>query len=182
MAFESRIVAVDLATLYGSLMRKPIVSVHRAAVLALVVACAPSAAELKTARATMYKAPPATLFATMKAVTEDSYKTAISDENALALKTEASWYTPEGQMDTMRGGNLARLQNTSINLSLLVRLVKADADSYTVSVEPIALRLGLGSKPERVDPSDPSVPGWVTGKVESLQVSIYQALKRYARP
>jgi len=149
--------------------------------LVVAVACAPSQAELNTARATTYKAPPATLFGAMKATTGDSYTIAGADEAQLVVQTQATWYTPDGQVDTMVGDNLARLQDNSINFAVIVRLVKTTGDSYAVSVEPIALRLrGLGSKAERVDPSDPDVPGWVRGKVASLEMSLHRALKGYA--
>jgi hypothetical protein len=149
--------------------------------LAMVASCGPSAAKLKTAQDARYRADPATLYAAVKAVTESSYKISSSEEGPLMLRTEARWYTPEGQVDTSRGNNIARLQDNSINFSVIVRLVKRDADSYTVNVEPVALRLhGLTSKAEPLDMKDPSVPGWVHGKVESLQLAIHDRLKEYA--
>ena len=156
-------------------------SLQLGVLFALVVSCGASAAEIKTARETRYKAAPATLYAEVKAVTEGEYKTAVSDEGALVLQTQARWYTPDGQIDTTRGDNPSRLQDNSINLSLVVGLVKVDADSYKVQIEPIVLRQhGLTSKPDRLDAKDPLVPGWVHGKLESLQVSIFERLKPYA--
>ncbi len=56
-----------------------------------------------------------------------------------------------------------------------VRLVKGDTDSYTVSVEPIALRMsGPSSQPEPLDLKDPSAPGWVHGKADALQLDIHE--------
>lgn len=147
----------------------------------VAVSCGPSAGQVKTAREARYKGDPATLYAAVKAATESRHKIATSDEAALALQTEGRWYTPEGQVDTARGENLARLQQNSINFSVLVRLVKGDTDSYTVSVEPIALRMsGPSSQPEPLDLKDPSVPGWVHGKADSLQLDIHERLKPYA--
>jgi hypothetical protein len=117
----------------------------------------------------------------VRAATESRHKLAASDDAALVLRTEGRWYTPEGQVDTAPGGNLARLQQNSINFSVLVRLVKGDTDSYTVSIEPIVLRMsGPSSQPEPLDMRDPSVPGWVHGKVDALQLDIHERLKAYA--
>ena len=117
----------------------------------------------------------------MKAATERTYKIAKSDEAALGLETEPTWYTPEGAVDHTQG-NIARLQDNSINLALVVELVKADPGTYTLTVLPIVLRLHAGgsSIPERLELTDPSMPGWVKGKVDSLALEIYQALKQYA--
>jgi hypothetical protein len=151
------------------------------AVLVVVVSCGASAAEIKTAREARYKADPATLYAAAKAETERGYKIAAADDAAFMLQTEPRWYTPEGQADAARGNNIARLQENSINFSVVVRLAKVDADSYKVIVDPVALRLrGLSSKPEPLDPKDPSAPGWVQGKLESLQLGIHERLKPYA--
>jgi len=149
-------------------------------VLALLVSCGASSAEVKTARDAKYKGAPATLFATMKAATEATYKILGSDEATLVLKTEPRWYTPEGQADTARGGNVARLQDNSINLSFVVALV-TDDDTYRVNVEPIILRHStLTANPEKLQLGNPLVPGWVNGKVESLQLDLYGRLKGYA--
>ena len=162
-------------------MKKRSSSLQLAWLIAVAVSCAPSAAKLKTAREARYKADPATLYAAVKGVTDVDYELASSDDSGFVLRTAPTWYTPDGQADTKHGDNIARLQENSVNFSVVVRLVKADADSYTVSVEPVALRLrGLSSKPEPLDLKDPSAPGWVRGKVDSLQLGIYDALKQYA--
>ena len=161
-------------------MNKIIAMVQIAAALTFVASCGTSA-ELKVARDTTYKAPPATLFAAAKEVSEASYKTASSDENALRLQTEPLWYTPEGQLDTTTGNNIARLQEDSINLALVVAFNKADADTFKLDVSPIVFRKhGLSSKPDPVEPSDPSLPGWVGGKAAALQLKIHDRLTSYA--
>src|SRR5689334_25412319 len=100
-------------------MRKLSVSLQLAWLLAVVVSCGASAAELKTAREARYKADPATLYAGVKAATEGSYKIIASDEAGLMLRTEPRWYTPEGQADTTHGNNIARLQDNSVNFSVM---------------------------------------------------------------
>jgi len=149
--------------------------------VAMLVSCGPTAANIKAAQDTHYKGDPATLFAGAKAATQSDYKLVSSDDAAFTLTSEGTWYTPDGQVDRAPGQNIARLQDMSINFAVVVKVVKADADTYKVDIEPIALRKqGLVSKPDRLDMSDPSVPGWVHGKVESLQLAIYERLKAYA--
>jgi hypothetical protein len=149
--------------------------------LLLLVACGASSAELKTAREANYEAEPAKLFQEVKAVTEHNYKIAGTDENTFTLRTAPRWYTPEGQGDASQGDNPSRLQDKSINLALVVALVKADSTSWQVKIEPIVLRKNeLSSAPEQLQMSDPTVPGWVRGKIDSLQLEIHQRLKGYA--
>jgi hypothetical protein len=149
--------------------------------IATIASCGPSAANIKTAQDARYKGDPATLFAGAKAATQSDYKIVSSDDGAFTLTTEGVWYTPEGQVDRSTGQNIARLQDMSINLAVVVKVVKADADTYKVDVQPIALRKhGLVSKPETLEMSDPSVPGWVHGKLEGLELAIHDRLKAYA--
>jgi hypothetical protein len=162
-------------------MRNLPVSARFAALIALaLVACGPNAAELKTAKEARYKGDPATLFAEAKGAIEGNLKIGKSDPAALGFQTEGKWYTPLGPADTMSGGDVNKLQDGSINLTLVVRLVK-DGELYTVQVEPIILRMNKGNpKPETLTLDNISVPGWVVGKVEAAQVEIHDHLKAYA--
>ncbi|MEJ7596350.1 MAG: hypothetical protein WKG01_00455 [Kofleriaceae bacterium] len=149
--------------------------------LAVLVACGASSAQVKNARETQYTAPPATLFAEVKPVIEKDYRIVRTDPGALSYQTEPRWYTPEGLADHAEGGNIARLQENSINLSLVVTFPQVDAGQHRVTVTPIILRKpGISSKPETLDRNDPSIPGWVGGKVEGLELAIYEHLKSYA--
>lgn len=151
-------------------------------ILALVLTCACGASSTG-ARDTLYKAPPATLFSTARAVADgEHYKVIAADERTNHLETEPVWYTPDGQIDTATGRNVARLQNDSINLAFAID-VKPMGDSARVIVTPAIHRMhGLSSLPETVDAEDPSLPGWVTGKTSSLQTKIHDALVQYAAP
>jgi hypothetical protein len=147
--------------------------------LVVIAACAGSSAELKTAHEARYRGEPAVLLTAMRSVTAATYNVVAVDESTLAVKTEPKWYNPEGQADQTGGNNLARLREDSINFSVVVKLVPADG-TFTVNVEPTVLRLhGLSSKLENMSMSDPLTPGWVHGKVESLEVALYQKLKAY---
>lgn len=150
--------------------------------ITLIASCGPSAAELKTARDTTYKAPPATLFAAAKAATETAhYKVKLEDPDAMKLVTEPQWYTPDGQLDASVGNNFSEYQQDSIDLSFVVQLSKTGADSYKLDVKQIVLRKhGLSSIPETMDPEDPAVPPWVAGRTSALELNIHDKLKPYA--
>jgi hypothetical protein len=151
--------------------------------LALTASCGSSASELKTARDTTYKGPPATLFAGAKAAIEAShYKIKLEDPDGMKLSTELIWYNPDGTADVGSvGNNISQYQMDSIDLGFVVELPKAGADSYKLSVTRIVLRKhGLSSNPETMDPDDPAVPPWVAGKASALELSIHDALKPYA--
>ena len=56
----------------------------------------------------------------------------------------------------------------------------ADGDNWIVEVTPNMLRYHAGRpNPDRLAPTDPSVPGWATGQVDELQYEIHNALKPY---
>jgi hypothetical protein len=162
-------------------MRNLPVSVRFAALIALaLVACGPSAAELKTAKEARYKGDPATLFGEAKAAIEANYVIAKADPNALGFQSEGKWFTPEGLADTRSGGDISRLLDNSINLTLVVRLVK-DGETYAVQLDPIVLRLHKGNpNPDKLSIDDVSLPGWVKGKVEGQVLEIATRLKPYA--
>jgi len=151
--------------------------------LALAASCGPSSAELKTARDTTYKGPPAALFAGAKAAIDTQhYKIKLEDPDGLKLVTEPIWYTPDGTADIGSvGNNISQYQQDSINLGFVVELPKSGADSYKLSVTRIVLRKhGLSSNPETMDPEDPAVPPWVAGKGSTLEIALHDALKAYA--
>ena len=71
------------------------------------------------------------------------------------------------------------MPDNSLNIALVVTLVP-DGDAYVVQVKPLMMRYHAGPpKPEPIGENDPSVPGWATGKVDQLALSIHDALKPY---
>ena len=168
---------------YETPMTKTLTTLSLAVALVLVAACGPSSAELKSAQDTTYSGAPATLFAAMKSAVEDANnKIQKSDDGELTVETLGVWYTPEGQVDTMIDNNIARLQDDSVNIAYSVKLKQAgNATSYKVEVTPVIGRKhGLTSAPDKVDPDDPSLPGWVAGKANSLRVHIHDKMAMYA--
>ena len=151
--------------------------------LLLAISFAAACGGSSGARDTLYKAPPATLFATAKSVTEgEHYKIIKTDEAKNHLETEGVWYTPDGQTDTTTGNNIARLQEDSINIAFDVDVTPAGDSAHVVVTPAIHRKHGLSSLPDTIDAEDPSLPGWVLGKTNALQNKIHDALAQYAAP
>ena len=146
----------------------------------LAAACGgPSGRDVAMAKQARYTGDKLQLFAAMKDATESKYKLAKSDETSLGMQTQARWYSPEGLANTNTDANLQDLVDQSINLTLVVELLPQD-DNWIVSVRPVMFRFDRGQpKPQPLDPKDPSVPGWVNGKVDQLHFAIYEKLKQY---
>ena len=162
-------------------MTKNLAPLSLAVAIVLVAACGPSSSEVKTARATTYNGAPAELFAATKtAIEEMHYQIHSSNDGELTLDTLGIWYNPDGQIDTAIDNNIARLQEDSINMAFTVKLVQNNG-TWRVDVTPhIGRKHGLTSTPDTIDPEDPSLPGWVAGKTDSLVLHIHDKLKQYA--
>jgi hypothetical protein len=158
-------------------MRNTIIALLLA--VAGLVACGPSSGELKAAKTAHYKGDKIAMFDAAKQVTESKYHLQKADENALGMQTVGRWYTPEGLAASERGDDMRDVPDKSLNIALVVTLVP-DGDAYVVNVKPLMMRYHAGSpQPEPITENDPSVPGWATGKVDSLAMDIHEALKQY---
>jgi hypothetical protein len=150
-----------------------------AAVIALVACGGPSNQEIATAKQARYQGDKSVLFRTAKAAAEEKTKIAKEDEASLGFQTVGRWYTTEGILAPGSDEDYKNVPDKSIRLTLVVRLVP-DADKWIVQVEPSMLRRISGSpQPQKVEANDPSVPGYVQGQVDSMQFTIWQALKAY---
>ncbi len=131
------------------------------------------------AKQARYQGDKLVLFNATKAVVESKHKLAKSDESALGMQTIGRWYTAEGMVAPGSDEDIRQVPDKSIRMTLVVRILP-DRDNWIVHVEPSMLRRLAGSpKPDVLDPKDPSVPGWATGQVDTLQFEIHQALAQY---
>lgn len=150
-------------------------------VMALAVACGPSAAEIKMAKSAGYAGEPGEMFSIVEATTAETYKIgeAVRD-GEYALATVAQWYSPEGGRQSTGAGDFVQIGDGSVQLTMIVRLVP-QGDRYMVTVTPKTFEHVSGSpQPRELTPDDPSLPGWVSGRVDSLQLEIHKALQKYA--
>lgn len=148
--------------------------------LAALVACGPSSKEVATAKSARYQGDKLELFANVKAATEAKYKLTKSDETSLGLQTEARWFSTEGLAVTPRSeGDMRDVPDKSINIALVVTMLP-DGSNWVVKVTPIMARFNQGiPKPEPLKEGDPSLPGWVQGKVDELAMAIHGQLAKY---
>ena len=155
--------------------------------LAMLVACGPSAAELKTAKTASYVGDPKTMFETVIATTGETYKVAeaTQDGETYKLITAEQWYSPEGGRQSSGTGDYVQIDDRSIRLQLLVEMTSqtiSDTRTRTmVVVTPVAYQHIAGSpQPRELKPDDPNLPGWVSGRVDSLHLAIHKSLQKYA--
>lgn len=149
--------------------------------VAAVIACGPSSAEVRSAKTATYRADPAEVFRIAGEVAAETYKIGDVDAKQLEFITQPQWYNPEGGRESAGAGDFVQLVDRSILLSLIVEVSEAE-DAVRVVVTPKTFQYLKGSpKPRELAPDDPNVPGWVTGRAESLQFEIHKRLQQFAR-
>ena len=159
-------------------MRNLVLSVATMFAIA-AVACGPSSKEVATAKSARYQGDKLELFANVKAATEAKYKLTKSDETSLGMQTEARWFSTEGLAVTPRGDDMRDVPDKSINIALVVTMLP-DGDNWIIKVTPVMARYNQGiPKPEPLKEGDPSLPGWVSGKVDELALDIHKQLAKY---
>jgi hypothetical protein len=145
-----------------------------------LAACGPSGKQVASAKTARYQGDRLQIFAAMKQAVAAKYKIDKADEAALGLQTEVRWYNPEGQAVSSPMGDARDVPDKSLGIALVVELLP-EGERHVVSVKPLIVRYNKGQpNPDVLQPEDPSLPGWVSGKGDNLQVEIYEALKEYA--
>jgi hypothetical protein len=150
------------------------------ALLVAIAACGgPSNQQIAAAKQARYQGDKSVLFNTAKAAAENKQKLAKADEATLGFQTVGRWYTVDGILAPGSDEDIKQVPDKSIRLTLVVRLL-ADGDKWIVQVEPSMFRrIGGSPQPQKVEPGDPSVPGFVQGQVDTMQYEIWNALKQY---
>lgn len=89
--------------------------------------------------------------------------------------------SPEDGRQSPGAGGYVAMNDRTIMLSMLVEIVPTEQGHFAVSVTPQTFQVRAGSpKPRELAPDDPSLPGWVSGRVDSLSVAIHEAAKQHA--
>ncbi len=147
-------------------------------VAAPLAACGPSGKQVTTAKQARYQGDRQQLFAVIKQTVAESYKIQKVDDAAYGLQTEGRWYNPEGQAVSSPMGDARDVPDQSLNIALVVELLP-EGERHIVSVKPVIARHIKGQpNPQPVEATDPSLPGWVHGKGDNLQVALHDALKQ----
>lgn len=145
------------------------------AILGLLVACAASDAEVRTAKLAQYDGPPQQVYNAALDAAQEKYKIAVSDPQKLDFWTTPRFYSPEGDLQSPGAGDVVNIDNHSVEVSFHVQVVATTPHSSVVSVTPQTFQILKGSpKPRELKPDDPYLPPFVLGRADALQVAIYE--------
>ena len=145
-----------------------------------VAACGPSAAEIRTAQTATYQTTAADMYNVALQTAAEDYKIGETNDQQTVFATLPQWYSPEGGRQSAGAGDFVQIDDGSIQLSLVVEVVELGPGRVTVTVTPVTMQHLSGSpKPRELAADDPNLPGWVTGRAESLQLAIYNHAKQY---
>jgi hypothetical protein len=156
--------------------------------LALLVAClglaAPLAAcggtdqQVAMAKSTQYEGADNQLFDLALQVAQQTYKIGETDPPGHRFVTAVQFYNKEGGRQSAGAGDFIQMSDGSISLQMLVEIVPTEGGKHLIVVTPVVTQVVSGSpKPRELKPDDPYMPGWVTGRVDTLTVEIYEAAK-----
>jgi hypothetical protein len=151
-------------------------------VMLLVVAgCGPSNAQIKTAKTAQYTASVDTIYDIALAVAQENYNVVDAERGNGRFITAPQFYSAEGGRQSAGADDMVMVGAGSVQVQLLVEVVAADGKQVAVTVTPRTFQVVSGSpKPRELAPDDPSLPPWVLGRADALQVAIYERAKGYA--
>lgn len=149
-----------------------------------VAACAPSSAEIRTARDTVYHGDPDKLLAlAVEAAKDEHYRIAGVNQDEQTFMTVPRWYSPEGDLESEGAGDFVTLVDRSVQVGLIVQLSEIGANTFGFAVIPKTFQHLSGSpKPRELAPDDPGLPPFVHGRADALTLAIYQHAKEFAVP
>jgi hypothetical protein len=151
----------------------------------IVTGCAASTAELKRAHDAHYHGPAVQLYmAAARAVDHKHYPLDVADPDHGTLTTATKVYSETGTMDAPGAGGIYDSTGKRYSLSFQVRVVAAgEHDEYAIDVEP-TMKLLVAGRPnaDALALDDPSLPGWLHGRVDELTVEIHDELADYEIP
>ena len=149
--------------------------------VALLVACGPSAAELKTAKTTTYRINARDMLALAADVAQETYPIGSVNEGEHSFITAPRWYGPEGDLESPGAGGFVNLRDRSVEVAFIVQVVEYGGGDVAVTVTPKTFqKLGGSPKPRELSPDDPYLPSFVHGRADQLAIDIYNKAKPYA--
>lgn len=142
------------------------------------VACGPSSAQIKTARTARYQVTAAEAFqAGVAALDAGDFKIQVADPIASQAVTVPRWYEADGTFTAKDADGKPLLTDGAINLTVELTVV-AEGEAVRVNVVPVVLQARTGyTQGVRIEPDSPNMPGWVTGKIDNVYLSIHGRLK-----
>lgn len=149
--------------------------------VALVVGCGASAAEIKTAKTSTYRMNSHDMLQLAEDVARDTYPIGEVNEGELTFTTQPKWYSAEGDLESPGAGGYVNLRPHSVNVSFVVQVVEFGGGDVGVTVTPKTFQSLAGSpKPRELTPDDPNLPPFVQGRADQLAIDIYKQAKPHA--
>lgn len=148
-------------------------------VLVAAAACGGAASEARSAR---YAVEPDVLFETALQAADEDHDIAAVDPSVRGFRTVERWYEKDGTYEDTNADGDVIIGDGSIQLALIVR-IKGEPGDWYVDIEPAGVQVLTGSpKGVPIRRDDPSLPGWVYSKIETLHVKIYERMKATIGP
>jgi hypothetical protein len=146
------------------------------------VACAASDSEVKTAKTAVYQADGAqVLQLAEQGAMDENYTIATVDDGHLMFETKGRFYSSTGDLQSEGADGYVTARNHSVKVSFIVTVQQVASNQYAVAVKPRTWQLLAGSQQMReLTPDDPSLPPWVLGRADHLQLAIYDRTKGFA--
>lgn len=146
------------------------------AMVAALVGCGPSSAQVHAARSAQYRASPAAVLdATVAALRAHRYAIAGVDPVAGTVQTEPIWFSNTG---TKRSSGRVRAVDRDVRFAIRARVEPRAEGTFGVTLEAIAARTHSGlHELVPIEPHDADVPSWFGPRLDDVHVEIYQRLR-----
>jgi hypothetical protein len=146
-----------------------------------IAACAPSDADIRTAKSTIYNGNADQIFQMAEqGAMDENYKIGPVDAGHLMFETEGHFYSATGDRQSEGAEGYVKVDNHSVKVSFIVTLQQLARDQFTIQVKPRTWQYIAGSPQMReLEVGDPSLPPWVLGRADHLSLAIYDRTKSF---
>ncbi|MEZ4398622.1 MAG: hypothetical protein R3B06_01290 [Kofleriaceae bacterium] len=146
-----------------------------------MVACGPSAAQIKTARTAQYNTTASAAFqAGVAALPANGFKIDQADPVAGRALSQARWFERDGTSAAKDANGNPRVADGAVVVAFEIGVV-SEGSTVSVKVVPHVQqhRDGLSATVPLAE-DDPSMPGWIHGMLDNIYLDIYNKLKASA--
>jgi hypothetical protein len=146
-----------------------------------IAACAPSDAEVRTAKSAVYRGDTGQIFQLAEqGAMDENYKIGPVDDGHLMFETVGRFYSATGDLQSEGAGGYVKVDNHSVKVSFIVAVQTVDANQYAIAVKPRTWQYIAGSPQMReLEVGDPSLPPWVLGRADHLALAIHDRTRGF---
>lgn len=142
-------------------------------VMACGMACGPTAAEIKTARAATYEITPREVYAAAEKETARSYRLGERMPDELVFATAPQWFTDRGRPSRVPDDEQKKAGNMQVSFAVLVT---AEGSGSKVLVTASALDY-VKDKPDPQQLDEAALPKWLNDRTDKLRVQIHKRVQ-----